>query len=251
MVAEHTSLAYKPRFIGLRFPASDILSQARTLYLSNRLRVLADVEAPADTLVPPALPDGTLLDQIQCFLRGLSPVHLSYLRNMGVRATLTLSIVCDDMLWGLIACHHHEPKVPPHQVREGLRQICELVAEVSIMRIESLSKIESVRTRLSLDRLLNRVRQALTVARDIPSELDACLPRLACCWRNATRTTSISASSPGRKWCSRCAGAASRTSMPSPCRTAWFDWSRAGPLPNGSRRCAGIRRPGLRPRWRR
>ena len=178
VVAEHTSLAYKPRFIGLRFPASDIPSQARTLYLSNRLRVLADVEAPADTLVPPVLPDGTLLDQSQCLLRGLSPVHLSYLRNMGVRATLTLSIVCDDMLWGLIACHHHEPKVPPHQVREGLRQICELVAEVSIMRIESLSKIESVRTRLSLDRLLNRVRQALTVARDIPSELDAWLPDL-------------------------------------------------------------------------
>ena len=178
VVAEHTAAAYPTRFLGLRFPASDIPSQARLLYLKNRLRVLADVEASPDALVPPMLPDGTPLDQSQCLLRGLSPVHLSYLHNMGVRATLTLSLVCDGKLWGLIACHHHAPKVPPHQVREGLRQICEFVAEVSIMRIESLSKIESVRSRLSLDHLLNQVRQALTTARDIRSELAAWLPEL-------------------------------------------------------------------------
>ncbi|SMP75217.1 bifunctional diguanylate cyclase/phosphodiesterase [Noviherbaspirillum suwonense] len=178
VVAEHTSPAYRQRFLGLRFPASDIPSQARRLYLTNRLRILADVEAPADTLAPSQLPDGSVLDQSQCLLRGLSPVHLSYLRNMGVRATLTLSLVCDDKLWGLIACHHHEPRVPPQQVREGLRQICELVAEISIMRIESLSKIEMVRTRLSFDLLLNQVRQALSTAHSIPSGLDACLPDL-------------------------------------------------------------------------
>lgn len=178
VVAEHTSRTHRRRFLGLRFPASDIPLQARILYLRNRLRVLADVETPVDALVPPLLPDGTLLDQSQCLLRGMSPVHLSYLRNMGVRATLTLSIVCDGALWGLIACHHHEPRVPPYHVREGLRQICELVAEVTIMRIESLTRIESVRTRLSLDRLLNQVRQALTLARDIPSELNAWLPDL-------------------------------------------------------------------------
>ncbi|MFL6714799.1 MAG: EAL domain-containing protein, partial [Burkholderiaceae bacterium] len=178
VVAEHTAPAYRPRFLGLRFPASDIPSQARILYLKNRLRVLADVEAPPDVLVPSKLPDGMILDQSQCLLRGLSPVHLSYLRNMGVRATLTLSLVCDDKLWGLIACHHHAPRVPPHQVREGLRQICELVTEVSIMRIESLTKIESVRTRLALDHLLNQIRQALAGAHDIPSELEVWLPDL-------------------------------------------------------------------------
>jgi diguanylate cyclase (GGDEF)-like protein len=178
VVAEHTAPAYPTRFLGLRFPASDIPSQARLLYLKNRLRVLADVEARPDALVPPMLPDGTRLDQSQCLLRGLSPVHLSYLHNMGVRATLTLSLVCDGKLWGLIACHHHSPKVPPHQVREGLRQICEFVAEVSIMRIESLSKIELVRTRLSLDHLLNRIRKALTTARDIRSELATWLPEM-------------------------------------------------------------------------
>lgn len=99
VVAEQTANGHSPRFCGLRFPASDIPSQARLLYLRNRLRVLADVDAEPDTLIPPTLPDGTPLDQSFCMLRGMSELHLSYLRNMGVRATLVLSIVFDDRLW--------------------------------------------------------------------------------------------------------------------------------------------------------
>ncbi|MBC7573121.1 MAG: EAL domain-containing protein [Herminiimonas sp.] len=178
VVAESTAPGVKQRFLGLRFPASDIPSQARTLYLTNRLRVLADVEAKADVLVPPVLPGGALLDQSHCFLRDLSPVHLSYLRNMGVRATLTVSIIFDGKLWGLFACHHHQPKVPPHQVREGLRQICEMVAEVTIMRIESLLQIEAVRNRMSLDRMLNGVHHGMMLRPDIAAELDAWMPDL-------------------------------------------------------------------------
>ena len=178
VVAEHTSSEYQQKFLGLRFPASDIPSQARTLYLTNKLRVLADVEASMDALVPPLLPNGEALDQSHCMLRGLSPVHLSYLRNMGVRATMTLSIVCDGKLWGLIACHHHRPRTPPHQVREGMRQIAELLADITNMRIEALSHLEAVRHRLTLDRLLNQFHQALIQEGDIPNLLECWLPRL-------------------------------------------------------------------------
>jgi diguanylate cyclase (GGDEF)-like protein len=178
IVAEHTATDYQQKYLGLRFPASDIPSQARTLYLSNKLRVLADVDAPMDTLVPPTLPNGGLLDQSHCMLRGLSPVHLSYLRNMGVRATLTLSIVCAGKLWGLVACHHHQPITPPHHIRKGLRQVCELLAEVATMRIESLSNLEAVRRRLALDHLLNQFSQALMQDGDIPVVLDTWLPEL-------------------------------------------------------------------------
>jgi diguanylate cyclase (GGDEF)-like protein len=178
VVAEHTSRDYQPIYLGLRFPASDIPSQARTLYLSNKLRLLADVEATTDALVPATLPNGELLDLSYCLLRGLSPVHLSYLRNMGVRATLTLSIVCDGKLWGLIACHHHQPRTPPHQIREGMRQVCELLAEVTNMRIEALSHLEAVRQRLALDRFLNQLHQALIQDADIPAVLDVWLPKL-------------------------------------------------------------------------
>jgi diguanylate cyclase (GGDEF)-like protein len=178
VVAEHTAPGYQHKYLGLRFPASDIPSQARSLYLTNKLRVLADVEAAMDPLVPLHQPDGEPLDQSHCMLRGLSSVHLAYLRNMGVRATLTLSIVCDGKLWGLIACHHHEPRTPPHQVRDGMRQIAELLAEIANMRIEALSHLESVRHRLTLDHLLNQFHQALIQDGDITTELELWLPEL-------------------------------------------------------------------------
>lgn len=178
VVAEHTARGYQQKYLGLRFPASDVPSQARRLYLINKLRVLADVEASTDPLVPPHSPNGDALDQSHCMLRGLSEVHLTYLRNMGVRATMTLSIVCDGKLWGLIACHHHQPRTPPCQVREGMRQIAELLAEIATMRIEALSHLEAVRHRLALDRLLNEFHQSLIHEGDIPAELERWLPRL-------------------------------------------------------------------------
>jgi diguanylate cyclase (GGDEF)-like protein len=178
VVAEHTSNGYQHKYLGMRFPASDIPSQARALYLTNRLRVLADVEATMDALVPPLLPDGTVLDQSHCMLRGLSEAHLTYLRNMGVRATLTLSVVCDGKLWGLVACHHHQPRTPPNQLREGMRQLSELLAEIASMRIEALSHLEAVRHRLTLDRLLNQFHQALIQDGDIPNGLELWMPRL-------------------------------------------------------------------------
>ena len=178
VVAEHTGPGHQQKYVGLHFPASDIPSQARALYFTNKLRVLADVEASMDPLVPPTLPGGEPLDQSHGMLRGLSPVHLSYLRNMGVRATMTLSIVCDGKLWGLIACHHHQPRTPPHQIREGMRLVCELLAEVANMRIEALSHLESVRQRLTLDVLLNQFHQALIQGGDIASVLDIWMPRL-------------------------------------------------------------------------
>lgn len=178
VVAEHTAKAYSQKYLGLRFPSSDIPSQARALYLTNKLRVLADVEAPMDPLVPRTLPNGALLDQSHCILRGLSPVHLSYLRNMGVRATLTLSIVCDGKLWGLIACHHHQPMTPPRHVRAGLRQACDLLAEIANMRIAAFLNLEAVRRRLALDRLLNQFNQVLMQDGDIPIDLDDWLPQL-------------------------------------------------------------------------
>jgi diguanylate cyclase (GGDEF)-like protein len=178
VVAEHTARDYQTKYLGMRFPATDIPSQARTLYLTNKLRILADVEASMDALMPSTLPNGEMLDQSHCMLRGLSPVHLSYLRNMGVRATMTMSIVCDGKLWGLIACHHHRPRTPPQAIREGMRQLSELLAEIANMRIEALSHLEAVRHRLTLDSLLSQFHQALIQDGDIPDELERWLPKL-------------------------------------------------------------------------
>jgi chemotaxis family two-component system sensor kinase Cph1 len=114
-------------YLGLRYPASDIPAQARRLYLLNTLRLKADVNAPVATLVPSVNPfTGTPLDMTYCVLRAMSPVHVEYLRNMGVASSMSISIVKDHKLWGLIACHHSEAKI----VAQPVRITCEVLARV-------------------------------------------------------------------------------------------------------------------------
>ena len=132
-------------------------------------------------------PNGDLLDQSHCMLRGLSPVHLSYLRNMGVRATMTLSIVCAGKLWGLIACHHHQPITPPHQIREGMRQVCELLAEIANMRIEALSHLEAVRRRLDARPLAEPVSPGTDAGRRHSCRYS--IPGCPGCWRPSMQAT--------------------------------------------------------------
>ena len=178
VVAEHTSADCAPKYMGLRFPATDIPAQARALYLSNKVRMLADVDAPADALIPPLLPDGHTLDQSFCVLRAFSPIHLIYLRNMEVKASLSMSIVCDGKLWGLIACHHPHPMTLPLQIWDGMRQVCELLAEIVNTRIEALTRLDAVRQRFTFDRLINQCHQELLQEPDLATVLDGWLPRL-------------------------------------------------------------------------
>jgi chemotaxis family two-component system sensor kinase Cph1 len=114
-------------YLGLRYPTSDIPAQARQLYLSNTLRLKGDVNAVRVPLVPPLNPlTGQSLDMSYCVLRAMSPVHVEYLRNMGVTASMSVSIVKDERLWGLIACHHTTAKTVPHEIRIS----CEVLARV-------------------------------------------------------------------------------------------------------------------------
>jgi light-regulated signal transduction histidine kinase (bacteriophytochrome) len=178
VIAEEAAGELKTRFLGLRFPATDIPSQARALYTSSKIRVLADVQAVPDTLLPAQLPGGGPLDQSHSLLRGFSEVHKLYLGNMGVRATMSLSIVCDGKLWGLIACHHYQPRVPPYQVRNALRRLCELMAEVSAMRIETLAQLASAREAVALDQLLLNFQQSVLQEEDTKAVLARVLPEI-------------------------------------------------------------------------
>jgi len=104
-------------FLGLRFPASDIPAQARALYVRNRIRVIPDSHYQAVPILPGHDAAGAPLDLSQHALRSVSPVHLEYLQNMGVAASMSVSIVSGGRLWGLIACHHREPRLVPPAVR--------------------------------------------------------------------------------------------------------------------------------------
>ncbi|MBV9999494.1 MAG: response regulator [Verrucomicrobia bacterium] len=116
-------------YLGLRYPASDIPAQARELYRLNRVRLIADASyVPIPVLTRDPEPP---LDMSRCVLRSVSPVHLEYLYNMGVAATLTISLVIDGELWGLIACHHSSPKF----IDFASRQDCQLLGEVTAAQI--------------------------------------------------------------------------------------------------------------------
>ena len=108
VVAEARENHLEP-FLGLNYPASDIPQQARQLYLRNQIRCIADVSYIPVPVVPQLNPI-TLkpLDMSFCALRSVSPVHIRYLQNMGVRATLTISIVVDDQLWGLLTVRENK-----------------------------------------------------------------------------------------------------------------------------------------------
>ena len=111
---------------GHAFPASDIPAQARSLYTRNTVRLIPDTRYIPSLLVPPALAStGQPIDLSSVMLRSISPVHLEYLTNMGVMASMSVSIVRDGRLWALVACHHSSPRFLPHRVLQG----CELVAQ--------------------------------------------------------------------------------------------------------------------------
>lgn len=122
VVAEAKTDQVTDSFLGLHFPATDIPAQARALYLTNWLRFVPDVHYQPSSLLATASDEPpTPLDMSFCVLRSVPPIHLEYLRNMGVQATLTISLVKDNQLWGLIACHHLTPRYVPYQVRIAKR----------------------------------------------------------------------------------------------------------------------------------
>ncbi len=106
-------------FMGQHFPASDIPYQARRLYLENTIRMIGDVNFQPVPLEPPLRADEEPVDMSFAQLRSVSPIHCEYLKNMGVAASLSISVVVDGELWGLISCHHDSPKVIPMPLRVG------------------------------------------------------------------------------------------------------------------------------------
>ena len=146
-------------YLGNRYPASDIPQIARRLYERNRVRVLADVEYAPVPLRPRLSPiSGEDLDMSLCFLRSISPIHVQYLKNMGVGATLVVSLCVHGKLWGLVACHHYRPRFAHFEVRA----VCELLAEAVATRIAALESFTQAQAELSVRRLEQRMVEAIS-----------------------------------------------------------------------------------------
>ncbi|MFK3818600.1 ATP-binding protein [Pseudomonas sp. NPDC089407] len=136
-----------PSYLGLCFPASDIPRQARELYKVNRIRVIEDANYHPSPLLPAANPrTGKPLDMSFAALRSVSPVHLQYMRNMGTLASMSLSIVVEGELWGLVSCHNEQPRAVDLRTRTA----CELLASVLSLQIESRESHASTHKLLQL-----------------------------------------------------------------------------------------------------
>ena len=139
VVAEAREESLEP-FLELHYPASDIPVQARALFRQNWLRIIPDREYRPVPIVPAEHPEtGEPLDLGLAALRSVSPVHIQYLRNMGVAGTFTISLLRDGELWGLIACHHYQPRLLPYEVRAE----CELLGQVFSARIDGAEADEA------------------------------------------------------------------------------------------------------------
>lgn len=149
--------------LGHHYPSTDIPQRARELYLRNRVRLLVDVDYRAAELVPRLVPGlGTELDMSMCALRSMSPLHLQYLRNMGVTATLVVSLVREGRLWGLIACHHYRP----FNLRYSVRAACDLLAEVASTRIAAIENYAYAQVAIQVRRLEQRLVEATSTEGD-------------------------------------------------------------------------------------
>ena len=136
VVAEARSDLLEP-YLGRRYPASDIPAQARRLYILTTLRLIADVGyAPVPLLADAAQREP--LDLSHSVLRSVSPIHVEYLKNMGVGASMSVSIVIGGRLWGMLACHHMAPRQVPYPIRMAV----DVMAQVIASKVQSLAAKE-------------------------------------------------------------------------------------------------------------
>jgi len=144
--AEAKEPAMEP-YLGLHYPASDIPVQARELYRKNWLRLIFDGKARPARVVPTLRADtGGPLDLSFSVLRSVSPVHLQYMANMGVRASMSISLVVRDRLWGLISCLNH---TGPHRVSQETRMACEFFGRLTSLQIAAIEDRDQIAGRAS------------------------------------------------------------------------------------------------------
>ena len=156
-------------FLGLHYPASDIPKQARALYVKSWLRFKTDNDAAPVALVPEINPQtGKPLDMSYAVLRSMSPIHTEYLRNMGVQATMSISIVKDNKLWGLVACHHY---ATPRYVAHDARMACEFLAHLLSLQMSAKEEAENYEYVQHLNTRHAELVEAMARAEDFPQAL--------------------------------------------------------------------------------
>jgi chemotaxis family two-component system sensor kinase Cph1 len=159
VIAEDTN--QETPYLNLHYPPSDIPKQARHLYTLNWLRLIPNAHYQPVPLIPAHNPlTNQPLDLSWSVLRSVSPMHLEYLQNMGVTASMSISLLQEQKLWGLIACHHTSPKYIPYHIRT----ICEFVGQVMSVELANKEVSEDTDYKRQLKSLQTQFVEALSQA---------------------------------------------------------------------------------------
>ena len=146
-------------FLGLHYPATDIPAQARRLYTVNWTRLIVDVDytpVPLHPVFDPAT--DSPLDLSHASLRSVSPIHIEYLANMGVRASMSISLVVDGVLWGLVACHHYTgPHRPSHDARAAAEFLGQVASQLAADRERADVRERTLAAQTVLARMTARI----------------------------------------------------------------------------------------------
>ena len=162
-------------FLDLHYPAADIPVQARALYLKSWLRLITQVDYDPAPLTPTLNPQtGQPLDMSHAILRDVSPIHREYLRNMGIDASMSISIIVAGELWGLVACHHYSPRRLPRH----LRAVCELFGSMFSLQLEARERSEQFEARLASRKVLQELMLNLAGVEDYAIGLTQQTPNL-------------------------------------------------------------------------
>lgn len=153
VVAEAKADHYES-WLGLHYPASDIPKQARALYQINLVRLIADVNTTPSALVTNAV-DGKAvpLDLTHSTLRAVSPIHIQYLKNMGVHSSFSVSIMDHENLWGLIACHNYSPKFINFKERESAKLVGQVLSSAISFRAQEEDQQQATEHRQAVETL--------------------------------------------------------------------------------------------------
>jgi chemotaxis family two-component system sensor kinase Cph1 len=141
-----------PSWLGLHYPASDIPKQARELYKINLTRLIANVHTPPSAILTVA--DNEIpLDMTHSHLRAVSPIHIQYLKNMGVESSFSISLMYKGELWGLIACHNYSPRFIDYRSRESAKLIGQILSSALEFRQDEENQHVHERYKDAVDQL--------------------------------------------------------------------------------------------------
>jgi len=174
-VVAEAKRAHLESFLGQYFPATDIPQQARALYLKNTIRIISDAHFRPIAIEPAIDASGEPLDLSYAHLRSVSPIHCEYLRNMGVGASMSISIIVDDVLWGLIACHHYGPKT----LSMAQRVAAEMFGDFFSLHLNALRHERSLKAATAAREALDGFLRHTVGADDINGALREHLPDFA------------------------------------------------------------------------